>query len=190
MHKPLLFSMALLLSLSAEADSMSANIDASGQAYQGNLTVNQAAGHLQQQANSRALAGGGAGVATNTVVQRQENLLQRSSPLDAQASITGDSFSNGSGIVGINQAAGIANQQVNSASVALIAAPQSLDDSVLAQSVTRPNDSASTVPTLDGERRVDMSNEAFAGSRGVVQLNQSAGIGNRSANHLSIRVVD
>lgn len=191
MREHWLFSIVvLLLSLSAEADSMNASIDASGQTYQGNLAVNQAAGHLQQQVNSRALAVGGEGVATNTVVQRQGDLLQSTSPLDTQASITGDSFSNGSGIVGINQAAGIANQQINSASVVLIAAPESLDDSVLAQSVTRPNDSASTVSTLAGERRVDMSNEAFAGSRGVVQLNQSAGIGNRSANHLSIRVVD
>lgn len=189
MREHLLFSI-VLLSLSVQADSMSASIDASGQAYQGNLSVNQAAGLLQQQVNARALAVGVDGVSTNTIVQRQEKLPQHVVPLDTQASITGDSFRNGSGMVGVNQAAGMANQQINSASVALIAAPESLDDSVLAQSVTRPNDSVSTVPTPAGERRVDMSNEAFAGSRGVVQLNQSAGIGNRSANHLSIRVVD
>jgi hypothetical protein len=58
MREHLLFSI-VLLSLSVQADSMSASIDASGQAYQGNLSVNQAAGLLQQQVNARALAVGG-----------------------------------------------------------------------------------------------------------------------------------
>ncbi|MEG0248077.1 MAG: adhesin, partial [Pseudomonas sp.] len=35
-----------------------ADIDSSGSRYQGNLTVNQAAGDLQQQANARAIAVG------------------------------------------------------------------------------------------------------------------------------------
>lgn len=189
MRGVLLFSLALLVSLAVQAESMSARIDTSGQAYQGNLAVNQAGGSLQQQANARALSVGGFGKSSIEVRQVLENLPVPSTPVDTRASIAGSSFSNGSGVVGVNQAAGIGNQQINAMSVTLLAVPESLDDSALAQSVTRSNESVSTVAT-GGERRVDVSNEAFAGSRGVVQLNQSAGIGNRTANHLSIRVVD
>ncbi|MGG2397835.1 adhesin [Pseudomonas sp. SH1-B] len=186
----MLIPIALMACISAHADSINARIDSSGQDYQGNLAINQAAGVLQQQVNSRALSVGGHGMSTTTIVQVQENLPHVTSPLDTQASISGNSFSNGRGIVGVNQAAGIANQQINSTRVVLIAVPESLDDSVLAQSVTRSNDPISTAPMPGGERHVDISNEAFAGSRGVVQVNQSAGIGNRTANQISIRVVD
>ncbi|PPA00574.1 adhesin, partial [Pseudomonas sp. MWU12-2312b] len=34
------------------------------------------------------------------------------------------------------------------------------------------------------------SDQAFTGSRGVIQLNQSAGVGNRMANTFSVRVAD
>jgi hypothetical protein len=185
-----LFVITLLTSLIAEADSMNARIEASAQGYQGNLAVNQAGGIVQQQVNARALSVGGFGRSTIEVRQELENLPLPSTPVDTRASIAGNSFSNGRGVLGVNQSAGIGNQQINAMSVTLMAVPQSLDDSTLAQSVTRSTDSVSTVPPASGERRVDMSNEAFAGSRGVVQLNQSAGIGNRTANHLSIRVVD
>lgn len=179
----------LLLALSglAQADD-AARIDASASGYQGNLSVNQAAGDLQQQANVRLISVGGAGASASTIRQALAPLPAGSAARSTAASIDGNAFSGGSGALGVNQAAGLGNQQANVLSVTLLAAPQSLDDSVLAQSVTRADESFSATPV--GERRAEMSNEAFSGSRGVVQLNQSSGIGNRTANHLSIRVVD
>jgi len=44
--------------------------------------------------------------------------------------------------------------------------------------------------TQNGSRQVVTSDQAFTGSRGVIQVNQSAGVGNRMANTLSIRVAD
>ncbi|TWE06981.1 hypothetical protein FB481_10462 [Pseudomonas sp. AG1028] len=178
---------SLALSGLVQADDV-ARIDAAGSAYQGNLSVNQAAGDLQQQANVRVISVGGTGVSASTVRQSIDQLPAGSAAHNTQASIDGNAFSGGNGVVGVTQAAGVGNQQVNVLSVTLLAAPQSLDDSVLAQSVTRADESFSATPV--GERRAQMSNEAFSGSRGVVQLNQSSGIGNRTANHLSIRVVD
>nr|WP_288357542.1 adhesin [uncultured Pseudomonas sp.] len=178
---------SLALSGLVQADDV-ARIDTAGSAYQGNLSVNQAAGDLQQQANVRVISAGGTGVSASTVRQSIDQLPAGSAARNTQASIDGNAFSGGNGVVGVTQAAGVGNQQINVLSVTLLAAPQSLDDSVLAQSVTRADESFSATPV--GERRAQMSNEAFSGSRGVVQLNQSSGIGNRTANHLSIRVVD
>lgn len=178
---------SLALSGLVQADDV-ARIDTAGSGYQGNLSVNQAAGDLQQQANVRVISVGGTGVSASTVRQSIDQLPAGSAAHNTQASIDGNAFSGGNGVVGVTQAAGVGNQQVNVLSVTLLAAPQSLDDSVLAQSVTRADESFSATPV--GERRAQMSNEAFSGSRGVVQLNQSSGIGNRTANHLSIRVVD
>ncbi len=39
-----------------------------------------------------------------------------------------------------------------------------------------------------GSRQVVTSDQAFTGSRGVVQVNQSAGVGNRMANTLGITI--
>lgn len=186
MHARTLF-ITLALSSLAQADDI-ARIAASASGYQGNLSVNQAAGDLQQQANVRVISVGGAGVSAATVRQSIDLLPAGSAARNTQASIDGNAFSGGNGVVGVTQAAGVGNQQANVLSVTLLAAPQSLDDNVLAQSVTRRDESFSATPV--GERRAAISNEAFSGSRGVVQLNQSSGIGNRTANHLGIRVVD
>ncbi|MNG94318.1 hypothetical protein D3C79_533250 [compost metagenome] len=57
------------------------------------------------------------------------------------------------------------------------------------QNVALLNNSDPTV-TAPGHRQVTTSDQAFTASRGVIQLNQSAGVGNRTANTLSIRVAD
>ena len=90
----------------------------------------------------------------------------------------------------MNQSAGASNQQANALRISVSAQPQSIDDSVLLQqNVALINSSDSTAQT-PGHRQVSTSDQAFTGSRGVVQLNQSAGVGNRTANTLSIRVAD
>lgn len=184
------FCAVALLPLLAQAapEQDSAVIDGSGRNYQGNLSVNQAAGNQHQQSNARALSNGINGHAS-TQQNQQLQLIDPSASLDASVSIKGDSFQ-GNGVVGINQSAGLGNQQINALRISTsntASHPESLDDSVLAQSiaVTRNSGSPSAVP---GQRIVDMDDQAFAGSVGVVQVNQSAGVGNQSYNNLSIRV--
>ncbi|MDO9622816.1 MAG: adhesin [Pseudomonas sp.] len=168
---------------------MDAQIQDSGQRFNGNFSLNQAAGLSHQQINSRVISAGDRANSTSTISQTLDRVPGNTAGAQIHSRIEGASFSQGNGVLGINQSAGIGNQHINAFRITLGAVPESLDDSVLSQNVTRPSISGIAVPK-NGERSVAISDDAFAGSRGVVQLNQSAGIGNTSANNLSIRVVE
>ncbi|HEN8797799.1 adhesin [Pseudomonas sp. CM25] len=188
-----LWLLAAFCSVSAFAESQvpvinNADIDSSGSHYQGNMTVNQAAGDMQQQANARAFALGHEASATTQIRQR---LNAPADPaMDARATIQGNAFSNGSGALGVNQSAGAGTQQANALRISISAQPQSIDDSVLMQQNVALLNNSDPADTAIGHRQVTTSDQAFTGGRGVVQLNQSAGVGNRMANTLSIRVAD
>lgn len=164
-------------------------IDSSGTNYQGVFSINQAAGSQQQQINGRALAIGTNSSATTDFRQYQE-LDGADLSLNAQANIGGSAFSKGSGVLGVNQSAGSGTQQINSFRVSIDSAAQSVDDSILAQQNVVLSHNSGAAESSPGERVVAVDRQAFAGSSGVVQLNQSAGVGNRMANTLSIRVMD
>jgi hypothetical protein len=191
--KAALFLFALLGSSTAFADPgaaviSNANLQDSGSRYTGNFNVNQAAGDQTQQTNTRAIAIGTHAQATTVVRQRLDTAANPS--VNATARISGSSFSNGNGVLGVNQSAGANNQMANVMRVGISARPQSIDDSALSQQnvALLPNSGATGTPT--GSRQVVTSDQAFTGSRGVIQVNQSAGVGNRMANTLSIRVAD
>ena len=181
MNRSLLL-LALLGSASAMADN-NAVINNSGKDYRGNLSINQAAGNQQQQANNRAIALGGQ--ATTVNIQRLDGQVDPS--LNAKAAIQGASFTNGNGMLGVNQAAGANNQTVNAVRISVNPGPQSIDDSVLLQQNTTQLTDSGLTPTT-GSRQVVTSDQAFTGSRGVIQVNQSAGVGNRVANTLGITI--
>lgn len=188
-HKLLIVAMLCSASSFAQPPIINnAEIDGSGSQYQGNFAVNQAAGDQQQQANARAIAIGDSASATTQIRQRLNT--QVDPRMDARASIQGDSFSHGNGVLGVNQSAGASNQQANSLRISISKQPQSIDDSVLMQqNVALLNNSVPT-DSAPGLRQVTTSDQAFTGSRGVIQLNQSAGVGNRMANTLSVRVAE
>lgn len=192
MKRTLIF-IALLGSTCAMADSAvnvvnNATLSNSGANYKGNMMMNQAAGDQQQQVNSRAIAIGTEASATGTLRQTITTPADRS--MNASSAITGSAFSNGNGALGVNQSAGANNQMINAMRISVSAVPQSIDDSVLSQqNVALLPDSGAT-GTSQGSRQVAISDQAFTGSRGVIQVNQSAGVGNRMANTLSIRVAD
>ncbi len=183
--KHMLLILATLCSTPGLADSLvpvinNANIDSSGSRYQGNLSVNQAAGDKQQQANARAIA---VGPEANASTQIRQRLNTPADPtMDARSTIQGNAFSNGSGALGVNQSAGANTQQANALSITLSAQPQSIDDSVLMQQNVALLNNSGPTDTPTGHRQVTTSDQAFTGSRGVIQLNQSAGVGNRMAN--------
>lgn len=190
-HFPLLIALtvpALALADQAQVNNH-ASIDNSGMTYQGVLSVNQAAGSQQQQINGRALALGADANATTKFRQYQE-LGGIDTPMNARADIAGSAFSNGSGVLGVNQSAGAGTQQINSFRVSISSAAQSVDDSILAQQNVVLSQNSGAAEASPGERVVAIDRQAFAGSSGVVQLNQSAGVGNRMANSVSIRVMD
>ena len=180
---------ALLASSSVLAASdNNAEINNSGANYHGNVTINQAAGDQQQQVNIRAIAIGTEAKASTSVTQKINTPADPS--LNAKAVIGGNSFSNGSGVIGINQSAGANNQMVNAVRVSISAQPQGMDDSALSQQNVALVPNSGTASPANGSRQIVTSDQAFTGSRGVVQLNQSAGVGNRMANTLNIRVAD
>lgn len=170
-----------------------ASLNRSGQSYQGVLMINQAAGDAQQQVNARAIAiGSGANAhatATTNVKQNTDHLPINPVGMVASASIGGSSFANSNGVVGINQGAGSGNQQINAMRITSGLA-QGLDDSALAQQSVRPSSISGAAEPLSAERIVSVDDSAFSNSRGVVQLNQSAGVGNRSINSLGIRITE
>ncbi|MBC3257429.1 adhesin [Pseudomonas paralactis] len=180
--KRLLLMIALLGSASAMADN-AAVINNSGQQYEGVLSINQAAGNQQQMSNSRAIALDGQ--ATNVNIQRLDGKVDPS--LNAKVAIQGASFINGNGVLGVNQSAGANNQSINAVRISLNPGPQSIDDSVLLQQNTTQLTDSGLTPTT-GSRQVATSDQAFTGSRGVIQVNQSAGVGNRVANTLGITI--
>ena len=192
MNRGLLF-LALLGCTCAMADSdvpvvNNATLQNSGAQYNGNLAVNQAAGDQQQQINSRAIAIGTQAQAGGSLKQKLSTGADRS--VNATTTIGGSSFSHGNGALGVNQSAGANNQMINAMRISISAQPQSIDDSVLSQqNVALLPDSGAT-DASKGSRQVVTSDQAFTGSRGVIQVNQSAGVGNRMANTLSIRVAD
>ncbi|EJL05669.1 hypothetical protein PflQ2_2484 [Pseudomonas fluorescens Q2-87] len=191
--QPALLLLALLGPAVAFADPgvavvNNANLQNSGGQYTGNFNVNQAAGDQTQQTNTRAIA---IGTQAQAATQVQQRLDTPANPaMNATARIGGNSFSNGNGVLGVNQSAGANNQMANVMRVGISAQPQSIDDSALSQQnvALLPNSGATGAPT--GGRQVVTSDQAFTGSRGVIQVNQSAGVGNRMANTLSIRVAD
>ncbi|MDX9663582.1 adhesin [Pseudomonas sp. P5_152] len=192
MNRTLIF-LALLSSTSVMADSdvktvNNATLNNSGANYKGNMMMNQAAGDQQQQINNRAIAIGSEAGATGSISQKITTPADRS--MNASSSIGGNSFSNGNGALGVNQSAGANNQMINAMRISVSAAPQSIDDSALSQQNVALLPNSGATGTSQGSRQVVTSDQAFTGSRGVIQVNQSAGVGNRMANTLSIRVAD
>lgn len=182
-----LILLAMLACSSAMADSNdNATIDNSGKQYSGVVTLNQAAGDQQQLSNNVAITMGHNAQANINVTQKISGAPADRS-LNAKASIQGNSFSNGNGVLSVNQSAGAQNQMINAVRISVNAGPQSIDDSVMSQqNVALATDSGVTSTT--GSRQVVTSDQAFTGSRGVVQVNQSAGVGNRVANTLNLRL--
>lgn len=191
MRQPALFLVSALCSqmlLAEPAMQASASIQQSAQGYQGNLMLNQAAGDAQQQANARAIAiGRQAGAETQVRQYNQQNADPAA--IDATAHIGGSSFAGNQGVTGVNQGAGSGNQQINALRIA-VGLPQGLDDSALARQSVAPSGLSGAAEPQSGQRVVSIDDAAFGNSRGVVQLNQSAGVGNRSINSLGIRVTE
>ena len=184
-----LMLLSLLACSSAWAEpTHNAVISNSAAHYRGNLSVNQAAGDQQQQVNSRAIAIGTQSGASTSVRQTLEGGANPA--LNANTSIQGNAFSNGNGVIGVNQSAGADTQMINAVRISISAVPQGMDDSALSQQNVALAANSGTVLPTQGSRQVVTSDQAFTGSRGVVQLNQSAGVGNRMANTLNIRVAD
>ena len=150
----------------------------------GAITVNQAAGLSNAQFNQVTISTGDAVGNDNASVQ---SASARARVPSARASIEGNAFSNTSGAVMVNQSAGAGNLQRNSVQIGT-AAPgiETVSDGVLSATAANNGGQGQTV-SVQNVREANMSSDAFKNVNGVVQINQTAGAGNATANSFVLR---
>ena len=159
-----------------------------GSDAQGVLGVNMAAGDSNLQSNATSMSISGA----NGRASAQSNVVQAIAagsftvPDVAVAKIDGNAFSNAAGAMGINQAAGAVNAQANSVAIALGVGAEVTADAELAQSVS--DVAPGSVAANGQQRETTVADTAFRGARGIVQVNQSAGVANATGNSFALRV--
>jgi hypothetical protein len=150
----------------------------------GAITVNEAAGLNNAQANQLTITSGDAVGNDNASAQ---GASARARVPSARASIQGNAFSNSSGAVMVNQSAGAGNLQRNSVQLGT-AAPgvETVSDGVLSATAANNGSQGQTVG-VQTVREATISADAFRNVTGIVQINQTAGAGNATANSFVLR---
>ena len=150
----------------------------------GALTVNEAAGLNNVQANQLTITDGSAVGNLNLNSQRASGAAVVTT---ARAGIGAQAFSNASGAVMVNQAAGAGNIQSNSAQLGTAAiGAEAVPDTVLSAAAAT-NGGRGHSAEAHGIREASIGNAAFANATGLVQVNQTAGAGNVTANSFVLR---
>lgn len=164
-----------------------------GERMHGRLALNVVAGHGNAQANLAAIAHGPASQSDASVTQHvapSTGVAAR----DALAVIDGRVLAGAQGVASVNQVAGSGNAQLNALAIlagggASTHGAQTLDPAVLATVAVDPVP-AGTPSAVDPaplrEARIDGG--AFQGPQGVLQINQTAGVGNASTNAIVLHI--
>lgn len=153
----------------------------------GVVGINMAAGDFNLQSNDRVIVGGARG--TGSVEGRQSiQGVMATEPDIASARIEGDALAGVRGVVSINQASGVANIERNTMTIT----PQQIQpgeaDLPALQADSNTSSRARSTGTSRSLRAVAVEDTALRGLEGVVQLNQIAGSGNVTGNHLIMSV--
>lgn len=165
--------------------------DGAATGLSGRSAINLAAGTGNAQANLAAIA-----VAAGTAGQARLDATQRTTAGDRQraahAGIEGQAFAGSHGLLSLNQAAGSGNAQLNlfaigdGTAVSAMRDIAGLDDTALAAVTGDTATEGAAAPPAIREARIDSG--AFRGSQGVVQVNQTAGVGNASTNAIVLQL--
>jgi len=150
----------------------------------GAFTVNETAGLNNAQVNQVTITNGALTGNDNASVQSASGAAKVTS---ARATIDANAFSNTSGAVLVNQSAGAGNLQRNSTQIGTAAlGVETVSDGEL--SATAPkNGSLGQSIGVHSVREANISNDAFRNVNGIVQINQTAGAGNATANSFVLR---
>lgn len=150
----------------------------------GLILFNQQAGTLNDQANVVALgeaqAGTTAGVARAAAEQSQAGAVLREdaaagAPAEWSA-VAVDALTGQTGVTGVNQAAGVANNQhVVIATAAAVDRPSLVADTLLMQSI------GTGYVESNGGRRRTLASGVLNGNEGLTAMNQAAGFGNNQS---------
>jgi len=150
----------------------------------GAIALNEAAGLDNIQANQMTITTGGATANDNASAQGAAGAAKVRA---ARATIEGNAFSSTSGAVMLNQSAGAGNLQQNSVQLGTAAlGVETVPDAVL--SATAPkNGGRGQSNGVESVREANISSDAFKNASGIVQINQTAGAGNATANSFVLR---
>lgn len=157
----------------------------------GRIAINQVAGVGNAQANLAVIAIAEQGQAVFDLGARQQ-VAGGDRLRAASARISGQALNDASGVLSLNQAAGSGNAQLNLFAIGHGAAVPGanliagLDDAALA-AVAGDNrtEGAEASPVI---RTASIDADALRGGRGVVQVNQTAGVGNASVNAIVLQL--
>ncbi len=174
-----------------EADGYSAISEIYGDSLSqmnGALSVNQAAGDSNAQNNSRAIAvTQDGGVAIAYIFDKQSVEMNGADIPDVAISrISDQAFSGVNGLIGISQASGVQNRQLNAFAMA-ISVSGAVSDLTLAETYA---DAPVVLPenpqAVTASRTARIENTTFIGAAGVVQINQTSGSGNVNLNRIEM----
>lgn len=151
----------------------------------GVVAVNEAEGLNNAQANQLTVTNGGTVAVNGTSIEQDAGARARLA--NASASIGDGAFANVSGAVMVNQAAGIGNSQSNSARIGTgVIGVETVSDGDLSAAAAT-NGGPGRSPETRGIREASISSTAFRNATGLVQVNQTVGAGNATANSFVLR---
>ncbi|WP_321843159.1 hypothetical protein [Paraburkholderia bannensis] len=151
----------------------------------GAVAVNEAAGLNNAQGNQLTISSGGSVANVNL---DDQSTSSRAKLNNATAIIGSGAFSNTSGAMMVNQAAGVGNIQRNSAQIGTGAfGVAMLSDGELSAVTAQNGNKASQAGQAGGIREVRIDGATFRNATGLVQVNQTAGAGNATANSFVLR---
>ncbi|WP_246327037.1 hypothetical protein [Burkholderia guangdongensis] len=150
----------------------------------GAVAVNETAGLDNVQGNQMVFGMGAPGA--GSIVSTQAAVATARAG-ETAAHIEGSAFSNVTGAVMVNQSAGVGNLQRNSAVLGTLGAEvQAVSDTELSETAARQ--SGLGLPEGGRDRpEVSISSDAFKHISGIVQVNQTSGAGNATANVFVLR---
>ncbi len=150
----------------------------------GAFAVNETAGLNNAQTNQITVSNGG--VAGNDNASMQSAAVA-AKVTNARASIEANAFSNSSGAVLVNQSAGAGNLQRNSTQLGTAAlGVETVSDGELSATAPKNGGLGQSIG-VHSVREANISSDAFKNVNGIVQINQTAGAGNATANSFVLR---
>jgi hypothetical protein len=155
-----------------------------GAGVTGAFTVNETAGINNAQLNQVTVSNGGMVGNDNASVQSASVAARVT---NARATIEANAFSNTSGAVLVNQSAGAGNLQRNSTQLGTAAlGVETVSDGELSATAPKNGGLGQSIG-VHNVREANISSDAFRNVNGIVQINQTAGAGNATANSFVLR---
>ncbi|MEZ0601419.1 hypothetical protein ACAX43_04575 [Paraburkholderia sp. IW21] len=155
-----------------------------GAGVTGAFTVNETAGINNAQLNQVTVSNGGVVGNDNASVQSASVAAKVT---NARASIEANAFSHTSGAMLVNQSAGAGNLQRNSTQLGTAAlGVETVSDGELSATAPKNGGPGQSIG-VHSVREANISSDAFRNVSGIVQINQTAGAGNATANSFVLR---